>query len=65
MGMTLREYIISRRVEYAKKLLSEGKNVSEACELSGFGDYSNFIRTFTLIAGTSPGKYARQQANGE
>lgn len=65
MGMTLREYIISKRVEYAKKLLSEGKNVSEACELSGFGDYSNFIRTFTLIAGISPGKYARQQANEE
>ncbi len=65
MGMTLREYIISKRVEYAKKLLSEGKNVSEACELSGFGDYSNFIRTFTLIAGISPGKYARQQVNEE
>ena len=65
MGMTLREFIISRRVEYAKKLLSEGKNVSEACELSGFGDYSNFIRTFTMIAGISPGKYARQQKNEE
>lgn len=65
MGMTLREYIISRRVEFAKKLLSEGKNVSEACELSGFGDYSNFIRTFTMIAGISPGKYARQQASEE
>lgn len=65
MGMTLREYIISKRVEYAKKLLSEGKNVSEACELSGFGDYSNFIRTFTLIAGISPGKYARQHVNEE
>lgn len=65
MGMTLREYIISKRVEYAKKLLSEGKNVSEACELSGFGDYSNFIRTFTLVAGISPGKYARQQSDEE
>lgn len=65
MGMTLREYIISKRVENAKKLLSEGKNVSEACELSGFGDYSNFIRTFTQIAGISPGKYARQQVNEE
>lgn len=63
MGMTLREYIITKRVENAKKLLSEGKNVSEACELSGFGDYSNFIRTFTVIAGVSPGKYARQQVN--
>ena len=65
MGMTLREYIITKRVESAKKLLSEGKNVSEACELSGFGDYSNFIRTFTQITGISPGKYARQQINGE
>lgn len=65
MGMTLREYIITKRVENAKKLLSEGRNVSEACELSGFGDYSNFIRTFTRIAGISPGKYARQQLNEE
>lgn len=65
MGMTLREYIITKRVEHAKKLLSEGRNVSEACELSGFGDYSNFIRTFTMIAGISPGKYARQQISGE
>ena len=65
MGMTLREYIITKRVENAKKLLSDGKNVSEACELSGFGDYSNFIRTFTQITGISPGKYARQQANEE
>jgi len=65
MGMTLREYIISKRVEYAKKMLSEGKNVSEACELSGFGDYSNFIRTFTMVAGISPGKYARQQTEEE
>lgn len=60
MGMTLREYIIKQRVENAKKLLSEGKNVSEACGLSGFGDYSNFIRTFTMFTGISPGKYARQ-----
>lgn len=65
MGMTLREYIITKRVENAKKLLSDGKNVSEACELSGFGDYSNFIRTFTQITGISPGKYARQQGNEE
>lgn len=65
MGMTLREYVITQRVECAKKLLSEGKNVSEACELSGFGDYANFIRTFTQVSGISPGKYARMQRNEE
>lgn len=56
-GCTLREYVILKRVALAKTFLSEGKTVSEACELSGFHDYSNFIRTFTKYARISPGKY--------
>lgn len=56
-GCTLQEYLILKRVSLAKTFLSEGKTVSEACELSGFHDYSNFIRTFTKYAKISPGKY--------
>ena len=58
-GMTLRSYILEQRIMLAKRLLREGSNVSEACENSGFLDYTNFIRSFTRIVGMSPGKYSR------
>ncbi|MCI8308222.1 MAG: AraC family transcriptional regulator [Lachnospiraceae bacterium] len=58
-GLSLREYILDKRIEYAKKLLVEGKNVSDACLLSGFNDYSNFIRSFKKKTGISPGHYTK------
>jgi len=57
--MNLHEYIIFKRVARAKKLLMEGKSVTETCHLSGFNDYSNFIRTFKRTVGISPGKYSK------
>ncbi|MDS0526302.1 AraC family transcriptional regulator [Clostridium sp. SHJSY1] len=56
-GSTIYNLILLKRITLAKQLLSEGKNVSEACFLSGFNDYSNFIRTFKQITGYSPTKY--------
>lgn len=58
-GLTLREYIIDQRIVLAKTLLLQGMSVTEACEQSGFNDYSNFIRTFTKNTGISPGKYQK------
>lgn len=58
-GLTIRQYILEQRICLAKSLLLEGKNVSEACYLSGFSDYSNFIRSFTKQSGMSPGKYKK------
>lgn len=58
-GLTLRSYILDQRIAVAKRSLSEGKNVSEACYLSGFTDYANFIRSFTHLVGISPGKYKK------
>lgn len=59
-GLTLRSYILDQRVTLAKRLLTEGKNVSEACYMSGFMDYANFIRSFTKSVGISPGKYKQK-----
>ncbi|WP_238948112.1 AraC family transcriptional regulator [Clostridium sp. YIM B02569] len=56
-GSTIYNYILLKRISLAKQLLSEGKNVSETCSLSGFNDYSNFIRTFKKITGSSPSHY--------
>lgn len=58
-GLSLREYILDKRIECAKKLLMDGKNVSDACLMSGFNDYSNFIRSFKKKTGISPGHYTK------
>ena len=54
---TVTKYIVAKRISVAKKLLSEGKSVTEAAFLSGFNDYAHFIRTFKKIVGIPPGKY--------
>lgn len=58
-GLTINKYITARRISIAKAKLSEGKNVGEACELSGFSDYANFINTFTRMVGLSPKRYQK------
>lgn len=56
-GITIRSYILDQRITLAKTYLSIGKSVAEACELSGFNDYANFIRSFKNIVGIPPGMY--------
>lgn len=53
------QYIVVKRVALAKELLIKGYTVSEACHLSGFHDYSNFIRTFRQTTGYTPGQFKR------
>ena len=56
-GTTVTKYIISKRISEAKKLLVQGKSVTDAAFMCGFNDYANFIRTFKNAVGVSPGKY--------
>ena len=55
-GMTIMQYIIYNRVLYAKKLLSEGVLASEAAQMAGFSEYSNFYRSYIKITGSKPGE---------
>lgn len=55
-GMTIKQYLTIRKIAEAKKFLFLGKSVKEACLLSGFGNYANFIRTFKKYEGFSPGE---------
>lgn len=56
---SLHEYIIYKRLSKAKMLLSQGLSVTEACQGSGFNDYSNFLRTFKRTVGVSPGQFGK------
>ena len=59
-GLSIHRYVIEKRIELAKQLLREGHTVTMVCEASGFGIYSNFIRTFNTLVGLSPGKYKKK-----
>ncbi len=59
-GTTINKYMTARKISIAKALLAEGYGVREACEESGFTDYSNFLKAFTKLVGISPKKYSQQ-----
>ena len=58
-GTTVAKYVMSKRICEAKKMLAQGKNVSETAVSCGFSDYANFIRVFKKFVGVSPGKYTK------
>ncbi len=56
-GTTVSKYIISKRITEAKKMLEDGKTVTDTAFMCGFNDYANFIRVFKKAVGVPPGKY--------
>jgi AraC-like DNA-binding protein len=56
-GTTVTKYIVGKRIAEAKKLLSNGKNVTETAFACGFNNYAHFIKTFKKAVGVPPGKY--------
>ena len=63
-GLTPHQYLIRRRLGHAAWLLAhETMPVTEVALEAGFGDLSNFVRTFGRAAGMSPLHY-RGRAQG-
>lgn len=50
-------YLETKKLAYARRLLKEGKSVTDAAFEAGFNEYSNFIRTFKKQFGITPFKY--------
>ena len=59
MCFNINEYIIRKRLQNAKALLSNGVNPADACRASGFNDYSNFLRLFKKIESVSPSQFRK------
>ena len=59
-ALTLNNYITRCRLKNAIILLEEGNNEGEIAERCGFGDVSNFIRSFKHSLGVTPGEYIRK-----
>ena len=59
-GISLKQYILEKKITLAQKLLAEGYSVTDACYKSGFKDYSNFIRTFKQHTKVTPSSFHRK-----
>jgi AraC-like DNA-binding protein len=60
---TPHQYLVSVRVEQAKKLLASGMSVAAVCEAVGFEELSSFSRLFKRRVGLNPSVYLAQQQN--
>ena len=58
-GLPPHQYVIMRRVERAKQLMSEGLDLSlaEVAAHAGFSDQSQFSRHFKRLVGITPGQF--------
>jgi AraC-like DNA-binding protein/mannose-6-phosphate isomerase-like protein (cupin superfamily) len=59
-GYTIHRFIQKKRLIMARMLLKDNVKVSEVSMLCGFGDYSNFIRSFKREYGISPKNFTRE-----
>ena len=57
VGIKLKDYILIKRLNNAKRMLDERYTIAEACEKSGFGSLQNFHRAFKMYEGITPGEY--------
>jgi AraC-like DNA-binding protein len=65
LGVTPHQYLVRSRLRQAARLLTdEDIAVTDIAYEVGFGDLSNFVRTFHRAAGVSPGTF-REAARGK
>ncbi len=60
-GLTLNQYITSKRLLLSKELLKQGKTVIEVTGLVGYKNDAYFIRLFKKYFGFTPKKFAMRQ----
>jgi AraC-like DNA-binding protein len=65
VGVTPHQYLVRSRLRRAARLLADdARPISDVALDVGFGDLSNFVRTFHRAAGLSPRRF-RQAAKGD
>jgi AraC-like DNA-binding protein len=60
LGVTPHQYLVRARLRRAARLLADdARSITEIAYAVGFGDLSNFVRTFRRAAGVSPREFRR------
>jgi AraC-like DNA-binding protein len=65
IGVTPHQYLVRSRLRHAaRRLADEESSITDIAFDVGFGDLSNFVRTFHRAAGVSPRGF-RQASRGD
>lgn len=56
-GCSIHQYVLQKRLILAAQLLKNGESVGDAARLSGFSDYSAFLRSFRKAYGMAPREF--------
>ncbi len=65
LGVTPHQYLVRSRLRHAaRRLADDGGSITDIAYDVGFGDLSNFVRTFHRAAGVSPLRF-RQASRGD
>lgn len=56
-GLSFRDYITQRKIEYAKELLLKGTSVADTSSAIGYSNVTYFIKRFKEKVGVTPGSY--------
>lgn len=56
-GCSIHQYVLQKRLILAAQQLRQGVGVAQAAQLSGFSDYSAFLRSFRKAYGVSPREF--------
>ncbi len=59
-GTSLYNFLISKRLLYAKELLASGSSVLDSCLMCGFSDYTCFLKAFKKHYDMTPSQFRRQ-----
>ncbi|MFF4486864.1 AraC family transcriptional regulator [Streptomyces sp. NPDC001544] len=59
-GIAPHQYLMSRRVERARRLLLDGLPPGEVAAVAGFYDQAHLTRHFRKLVGVTPGRYRRR-----
>ncbi len=54
---TVYDYILSKRIALARRLIRQGTAVTAAAAQCGFSDYSNFYKSFSAKTGMTPAQF--------
>lgn len=61
-GVSMREYLISKKIQLSKELLEDGESIKEIAAILGYSNPYNFTRAFTREVGLSPTKYREKSS---
>lgn len=61
-GISVHQYILKKRLGLVRDQIASGMEITKACELAGFVDYTSFYRVFRKEYGMSPKQYQKKAA---